>query len=202
MAERESRLIGQGLRDTLPAELLAELPPAAPLVAPQKAAAGGGGEAPAARPRKTWPAAAAAKQRRAAAAAARVSAGLGKLVREAGNVEYSLPPPPGAPRGAVSDKVRAFAAEAMMGRGRVKRAPAAGIGSLKPHGGRLGPGFAPARNFATAEARTAPAQSCAPLPLSCHTPRIHAPARDPPRARHQRHARQRHRQWQQRQGKQ
>jgi hypothetical protein len=58
-------------------------------------------------------------------------------------------PGKGERRGTVQESVAAFAAGALMGKGRVKRVPAITMTSLKPSVGRSGTRFAPAKNYAT-----------------------------------------------------
>jgi hypothetical protein len=68
-----------------------------------------------------------------------------------GNVEVAVAPGKGERRGAVQQSVTAFAADALLGKGRVKRAPAISLSSLQPSVGRSGTRFTAAKNFATAK---------------------------------------------------
>jgi len=69
-----------------------------------------------------------------------------------GNVELAVAPAKGDRRGAVQPSVALFAANALLGKGRVKRAPALTMNALKPSVGRSGSRFAAAKNFSTAQA--------------------------------------------------
>lgn len=65
-------------------------------------------------------------------------------------MEIAVAPGKGERRAIVQESVAAFAADALLGKGRVKRAPAISIASLKPSVGRSGTRFAAAKNYATA----------------------------------------------------